>query len=144
MSAIVETGIKKLLYTIKCKITFIILILLYIIPVYFDIYPSSDSYFFADSALPIGLWGMVIFAIVGIGTSILHGMTCISKETVYRGIGKKDNLGLVFPKDMPESIKKQYIDKLSTIKKGWLTHAHIPISQFNNELTKLNKQINYL
>jgi hypothetical protein len=149
MASIFEQG----LYTIKCQITFIVLILLYAIPVYFDIYPSSDSYFLADSALPIGVWGMVLFTVVGIVTSLIHGTTCISQNTVYRGIGLKgkttDNKnidtthGIIFPEGMPEDKRQLFRDGLSEVPAGWFSQSHIPISQFNNKLAQLNKDIGY-
>lgn len=126
----------------------IILIILYSVPIMFDLYPSSDSYIGGVAFL--GLWGVIILMILGVGLSVFYGTVCIEPKTVYRCmdisyiplIGKyftcndyKD--GLVFPEYFTDELKMKYITELSKVK----DKRHVPWSEYNKTLTKLNQEL---
>lgn len=136
----------KIAYTIKCKIVFIIVALLYLIPVYFDLNPSTDSYLFVKGLpIPIGVWGLIILIILGIGLSVVHGMTCLHEKTVFRCLNAcspdDEGIGLNFPPSMSSENKQKYIDGLKSVKQGFFTHH--PFSEFSRKLAEINKQVLY-
>lgn len=134
----------------SCRFILVLIFLFYSSPMWFDMFPSSDSYL---GGTIFGLWGIVILLTIGIVLSITYGLTCVSKKTVYRCIDgpfgllkcdkvvKDNNLGLIFPEEMEPSFKQKYIDNLKNVDKDWYTHH--PFSKFNKTLKKLNNEYLY-
>jgi len=126
----------------QCNLIIILLMIVYTGPIVFDIFPSSDSYLGGIGFL--GIWGTVFATILAIVLSMLYGYNCVSEKTVYRcaGWGCDENAaGLVFTDKFPNELKNIYINKLSNLPRGIL--SHLPKSKFNKELVKLNKTFLY-
>ena len=125
-----------------CIAWIIILIILYLLPSAFDVWPDIDSYIGGYG--PLGIWGTIILTFAAIGLSIGYGMTCIHGNTVYRmaGWGWKDGeLPIFFPDGFDADLKKIYYDELMTLDIGWTTHH--PFSAFNKKLAELNDKYLY-
>jgi hypothetical protein len=138
-------GLKKPWAKTKCSVAFVILFLLYIIPIVFDYSPDRDSYWGGYSVL--GVWGVLILTLLGIGLSIWYGYGCVSTHTVYAcasgGLGCDDS-GLVFPKGFPDGLKMIYVNQLKGKSKG-LFNGWIPLpwSDYHSTLHKLNNKYLY-
>jgi len=145
----------------------ITIIILYIIPSYFDMYPSSDSYL--GGIGPLGIWGTLILTVSALVLSIGYSYRCVSDKTVYRcaGWGCSDETKgadgqllyparLVYPEmETPEETTKMkeiynyHLEgtegynattkgqRLAPIPSGWTTHH--PWSEYNRKLSELNK-----
>jgi hypothetical protein len=114
---------------------------MYAVPVVYDLSPDLDTYWGGYTVL--GVWGVLIFTLVGLVTSMVYGMVCVSGQTVYacgRGGLSCPESGLTFPDEFPEDLKKIYIEQLEGKSKGWL---NLPWSEYHSTLAALNKKYLY-
>lgn len=126
--------------TYLCRAWGVVLLILYVIPIYLDLYPASDVYLGGYGALGIlALTSLVLALLVSIG----YGMKCIHKLTVYRCIGwgcNKNNPALQWPnEETKKDYEHIYRDTLNNVPNKGFT-SYLPWSEYSYALDKLNRK----